>query len=89
MLILALLSTTAATVYAVYAYFGYLWKRTKTESWLFTMSSTEGYTDYALTMAKVYRGIIQHPRRHLIISVVSSVLSVLLWILLAFQTLND
>jgi hypothetical protein len=86
-LFIALLATVTGVVYLGYAYFGYLWNRTKSESWLLTMSSIEGETGYSLTAAKTFRGIIRYPRRHLIIGCIGSVIGLAAWIVIIVQSL--
>jgi multisubunit Na+/H+ antiporter MnhB subunit len=79
MLGLTLGVAVAAVVFLVYAYLGFKWQRTKSESWLLTMSSIEGRSGESLSAAKTVRGIIRHPRRHLMIGYVLSFLALCLW----------
>ena len=69
----------------ILAWLGERWNRTKSDSWLLTNSSTEGYTDTALTAAKIYRDIIRHQRGHRLWGLVFSVLAALAWLGVSLQ----
>jgi hypothetical protein len=69
------------------SWLGKKWQKTKGESWLATMSSTEGHTDEALTAAKMYRDIIRHPRRHMIGGWILLGLATVFWIVAVTQVM--
>lgn len=76
---IALGLSVAAVMGFFFAWLGERWNRTKSDSWLLTRSSTEGYTDTALTASKIYRDIIRHPRGHRRWGMAFSALAVVAW----------
>lgn len=83
---LAMGLTAGAVTLLVLAWLGNRWNKTKSESWLMTMSSTEGQTDVALTASKIYRDIIRRPQGHRLWGISLSLLAIIAWVAVVLQT---
>lgn len=82
---IAMALTAGAVTLFFLAWLGNHWNKTKSESWLMTMSSTEGYTDVALTASKIYRDIIRRPQGHLLWGIGLSLLAMIAWVSVILQ----